>query len=97
MAHNTHVHFIVPGGGLSPDRLPPRVFLPVKVLSRLFRRLYLEGLARLHRSGKLAFFGDLARLSEPDTFATLLAPLRKIDWIVHVKPLFGGPKQYWPI
>ena len=64
----------------------------MKVLSRLFRRLFLEGLAKLHKTGKLAFFGDLVKLVGPDIFATHLAPLRKTDWVVYAKPPFGGPK-----
>jgi len=97
MTHHPHVHVIVPGGGLSQDgthwvACRPGFFLPVKVLSRLFRRLFLEGLARLYKAGKLAFFGDLARLSDPDTFAAHLAPLRKTNWVVYAKLPFGGPE-----
>lgn len=97
MTHHPHVHVIVPGGGLSPDgtrwiACRPGFFLPVKVLSRLFRRLFLEGLARLHKAGKLIFFGELAGLADADTFAAWLAPLRKIDWVVYAKPPFGGPE-----
>lgn len=88
MTHHPHVHVIVPGGGLSPDgnrwvACRSGFFLPVKVLSRLFRRLFLEGLVRLHKAGKLRFFGDLAKLVEPDTFAAHIAPLRKTDWVVY--------------
>ncbi len=98
MMHHPHVHVVVPGGGLSADgarwiRCRPGFFLPVKVLSRLFRRLFLEGLMRLHRVGKLRFSGDLAGLADPDTFATHLAPHRKTDWVVYAKPPFGGPEQ----
>ena len=64
----------------------------VKVLSRLFRRLFLEGLTKLHKAGELKFFGDLVGLAEPDTFAAHLAPLRKTDWVVYAKPPFGGPE-----
>jgi len=97
MTHHPHVHVIVPGGGLSPDgtgwiTCRPGFFLPVKVLSRLFRRLFLEGLAKLHTAGKLAFFGDLAGLADPDALAAHLAPLRKTDWVVYAKPPFGGPE-----
>jgi len=97
MTHHPHVHVIVPGGGLSPDggrwiSCRPGFFLAVKVLSRLFRRLFLEGLIRLHKAGKLAFFSDLTELADPDVFATRLAPLRKTDWVVYAKPSFGGPK-----
>ena len=97
MTHHPHVHVIVPGGGLSPDgtrwiACRSGFFVPVKVLSRLFRRLFLEGLARLHKAGKLVFFGDLAGLADPVTFETLLAPLRRTDWVVYAKPPFGGPE-----
>ncbi len=69
LTHHPHVHIIVPGGGLSPDgarwiACKPGFFLPVRVLSRLFRRLFLEGLAALNRAGRLAFFGDLAPLAD---------------------------------
>ena len=64
----------------------------MKVLSRLFRRLFHEGLARLQKVGKLAFFGNLSELADPDAFAAHLAPLRKTDWVVYAKPPFGGPE-----
>ena len=88
---------IVPGGGLSPDGTrwvssKPGFFLHVRVLSRLFRRLFIEGLLALHRAADLAFFGDLTGLSEPQAFAAYLAPLRKTEWIVYSKPPFGGPE-----
>lgn len=97
LTHHPHVHMIVPGGGLSTDgtrwvACKPGFFLHVRVLSRLFRRLFLEGLVALHRAGELAFFGDLAGLSDVDTFAAYLAPLRKIEWVVYAKPPFGGPE-----
>jgi hypothetical protein len=97
MTHHPHVHVIVPGGGLSPDGTRRKhcrsgFFLPVKVLSRLFRRLFIEGLIRLQKAGKLAFFGNLAKLVDPDTFAAHLAPLRKAAWVVYAKPPFGGPE-----
>ena len=97
MTHHPHVHVVVPGGGLSPDgtrwiACRQGFFLPVKVLSRLFRRLFLEGLVKLHNAGKLRFFGDLSELADPDTFQALLAPLRKSDWVVYAKPPFGGPE-----
>jgi hypothetical protein len=97
LTHHPHVHMIVPGGGLSPDRTRwiacrPGFFLPVRVLSRLFRRLFLEGLMVLHRSGALAFFGDLAGLADAGAFAEWLAPLRKVEWVVYAKPPFGGPE-----
>jgi predicted Zn-ribbon and HTH transcriptional regulator len=97
LTHHPHVHIIVPGGGLSPDGTRwigcrPGFFLSVRVLSRLFRRLFLDGLMALHRSGDLAFFGDLAGLAPADTFAAWLAPLRKSEWVVYAKPPFGGPE-----
>ena len=88
---------IIPGGGLSPDgtrwiACKPGFFLHVRVLSRLFRRLFLEGLMDLHRAGQLTFFGDLVGLSEAKAFATWLAPFRKSEWVVYAKPPFGGPE-----
>lgn len=96
LTHHPHVHIIVPGGGLTDNgkwaSCRPGFFLPVRVLSRLFRRLFLEGLLHLHRTGKLAFFGDLKDLTNPATFANYLAPLRKAEWVVYAKPPFGGPE-----
>lgn len=97
LTHHPHIHMIVPGGGLSPSgnrwvACKPGFFLHVRVLSRLFRRLFIEGLMALHRAGELVFFGDLAGLSEPQAFAAYLAPLRKIEWVVYAKPPFGGPE-----
>ena len=97
LTHHPHIHMIVPGGGLSPDGTQwiscrPGFFLPIQVLSRLFRRLFLEGLLALHRAGKLAFFGDLAGLADAKAFAAWLAPLRKSEWVVYAKPPFGGPE-----
>ena len=84
LTHHPHVHVIVPGGGLSPDgsrwiACKPGFFLPVRVLSRLFRRLFLEGLADLNSAGRLVFFGDLARLAEKRAFDAMLAPLRRSE------------------
>jgi hypothetical protein len=97
MTHHPHVHMIVPGGGLSSDRsswLPakPRFFLPVRVLSKLFRRLMLEKLAAAHAAGRLQFFGAHAHLVEAKAFAAFLAPLRKKRWFVYAKRPFAGPK-----
>jgi hypothetical protein len=97
LTHHPHIHMIVPGGGLSPDGkrwLPcrPGFFLHVRVLSRLFRRLFLEELLALHRAGELAFFGDLVNLADPASFTTWLAPFRKSEWVVYAKPPFGGPE-----
>ena len=96
--YHPHIHCIVPGGGVSPDGtrwIPcrPGFFLPVRVLSRLFRRLFLEELRAAHDGGRLAFFGDLAHLAKPDAFARLLAEARSREWVVYAKPPFGGPKQ----
>lgn len=98
MQHHPHVHCIVPGGGLSPDKTrwvacPPGFFLSVKVLGRLFRRLFLERLAAAFAEGALRFFGDLAALAEPGAFAAHCAALRRIDWVVYAKRPFGGPEQ----
>lgn len=97
LTHHPHVHMIVPGGGLSPDgkrwvSCRTGFFLPVRVLSRLFRCLFLEGLWALHHADKLAFFSDLAHLAASEAFATWIAPLRKAEWVVYAKPPFGGPE-----
>jgi hypothetical protein len=99
MTHHPHLHIIAPGGGLSPDgarwiACRPGFFLPVRVLSRLFRRLFLEGLADLLAAGRLAFHGDLAHLADADAdaFAAMLAPLRRADWVVYAKRPFGRPE-----
>ncbi len=97
MTHHPHVHMIVPGGGLSPDGAEwiacrPNFFLPVRVLSRLFRRLFLDGLARLHRDGRLAFFGEQAGLADRTAFDAFLAPLRSAEWVVYAKEPFAGPE-----
>jgi hypothetical protein len=97
MTHHPHVHMIVPGGGISLDGtrwLPcrPGFLLPVRVLSRLFRRLFLTGLAEVHAAGRLAFFGDLDSLRDRTAFAVHLAPLRRKNWFVYAKPPFAGPE-----
>ena len=97
LTHHPHIHMIVPGGGLSPDgtkwvACKPGFFLHVRVLARLFRRLFLDGLMELHRSGQLSFFADLAHLAQADAFAKWLSPFRKTDWVVYAKPPFGGPE-----
>jgi len=97
LTHHPHIHMIVPGGGLSPDgtrwiACKSGFFLHVRVLSRLFRRLFLEGLIALHRAGDLAFFGDLLGLADLARFAVWLAPFRKSEWVVYAKPPFGGPE-----
>jgi hypothetical protein len=91
------VHGIVPGGGLAPQQdrwvpCKPGFFLSVRVLSRLFRRRFLEELQRLHRDGQLKFFGEHADLSDPDAFADWLMPLRECEWVVYAKRPFAGPE-----
>ena len=97
MTHHPHVHMLVPGGGLSADSTKwivcrKNFFLSVRVLSRLYRRLILEGLSKLHMAGKLQFFGGHSELIDPASFDTFLQPLRKIDWVVYAKEPFAGPK-----
>jgi hypothetical protein len=88
---------IVPGGGIALDgkrwvACRPGFFLPVRVLSRLFRRLFLDKLAAAHAAGRLKFFGDHAALADPQAFTKYLAPLRKTEWVVYAKKPFGGPQ-----
>lgn len=97
LTHHPHVHMIVPGGGISQNgtrwmACKPGFFMPVRVLSRLFRRLFVDGLLALHKKGRLIFFGDLAGLKQEKAFAAWLAPLRKCEWVVYAKPPFGGPE-----
>lgn len=96
--HHPHIHCIVPGGGISLDgerwvACKPDFFLPVRVLSRLFRRLFLQYLGAAFAAGELQFFSDLAGLKEQDAFSTYLAPLRKCEWVVYAKRPFAGPAQ----
>ncbi len=96
MTHHPHLHCIVPGGGFSLDGTHwvasrPHFFLPVKVLSRRFRRVFLEQLCALYRAGCLAFFGHLHYLHDPRAFEQLIAPLRDLDWYVDARPPFAGP------
>jgi len=97
LTHHPHVHMIVPGGGISLDgtrwiSCRPGFFLPVRVLSRLFRRLFLEKLLAAHQAGRLTFFGSHAALADPQAFTTYLAPSRKAEWVVYAKKPFGGPQ-----
>jgi putative transposase/transposase-like zinc-binding protein len=97
LTHHPHVHVIVPGGGLTPDgarwiACRSGFFLPVRVLSRLFRRLFLDGLAALREAGRLDFFGDLAPLADKCAFDAALAPLRRSEWVVYAKRPFAGPQ-----
>jgi hypothetical protein len=96
LTHHPHVHGIVPGGGLALDAdrwvsCKPGFFLPVRVLSRLFRRRFLEELVAAHGRGQLRFFGEHAALADPDAFARWLAPLRQCEWVVYAKRPFAGP------
>jgi len=94
-----HLHCVVPGGGISPDGLrwirckKRSFFLPVKVLSSLFRRLFLTYLREAFRKGRLNFYGEMAGLARPAVFETLCQQARRIPWVVFVKPPFGGPEQ----
>jgi len=97
MTHHPHLHCIVPGGGLSANGdewVPCKAgfFLPVRVLSKLFRRLFLEQLLAAYRRNELAFYGSLQPLSDDRAFADYLAPLRQRDWFVYAKRPFAGPK-----
>jgi Putative transposase/Transposase zinc-binding domain len=98
MTHHPHIHGVVPGGGLVPDGsrwidCRRRFFLPVRVLSRLFRRLMCERLAHLHANRKLSFHGNLQPLTDPASFAALLLDERRRDWVVYAKRPFAGPDQ----
>ena len=97
LTHHPHLHCIVPGGGLSQDkqhwvRCRAGFFLPVRVLSRLFRRLFLEKLHEAHSAGKLRFYNRHEALADVTRFNEFLAPARKIEWVVYTKPPFAGPK-----
>jgi Putative transposase/Transposase zinc-binding domain len=97
MTHHPHVHMIVPGGGISLNgnswiSCRPGFFLPVRVLSRLFRRLFLEKLIAVHKAGHLKFFGGHVALADTKAFAAYLAPLRRAEWVVYAKRPFGGPQ-----
>jgi Putative transposase/Transposase zinc-binding domain len=98
LTYHPHVHVIVPGGGLSPDggtwiACRPGFFLPIRVLQRLYRRLFLQKLVAAHAAGRLQFFDALAPLSDPRVFARHLAPVRRADWIVYARKPFAGPEQ----
>ena len=98
LTHHPHVHMIVPGGGFSLDgskwiACRPGFFLPVRVLSRLFRRLFLEKLVAAHQAGELQFFSNHGPLMDAQAFAAYLAPLRNSEWAVYSKRPFGGPKE----
>jgi len=98
LTHHPHVHCIVPGGGLSPDGASwvacrPGYFLPERVLSTLFRGVFLGKLVAAHKDGRLNFFSDLAPLAEKSAFSAYLAPLWRLDWVVDCKQPFAGPEQ----
>ena len=98
LQHHPHVHCVVPGGGISLDgkhwiACRPGFFLPVRVLSRLFRRLFLEGLMAAFEAGELQFFADLAYLNQAKAFAAALTALRTVEWAVYAKRTFAGPEQ----
>jgi hypothetical protein len=97
MTHHPHVHMIVPGGGISLDgmrwvRCKTGFLLPVRVLSRLFRRLFLAALADAHAAGRLAFFGEIEDLRRREAFDAHVAPLKRKNWFVYTKPPFSGPQ-----
>ena len=97
LTHHPHVHGIVPGGGVAPDgqrwiACRPGFFLPVRVLSRLFRRRFLEELQQAHRTGQLRFFGEHVGLTDGRAFAQWLAPLGQCEWVVYAKRPFAGPE-----
>jgi hypothetical protein len=98
LLHHPHVHCVVPAGGLASDRsrwvtAQHGFFLPVKVLSRVFRGKFVAGLRRLHAQGKLGFHGMLASLAAPQAFAAWIRTLYRADWVVYSKPPFGGAEH----
>jgi hypothetical protein len=97
LTHHPHLHMIVPGGGISLDgerwiSCRPGFFLPVRVLSSLFRRLFLEKLVAAHEAGRLLFFGDHVHLGDAKAFSRYLAPFRRAEWVVYAKAPFAGPE-----
>lgn len=98
MTHHPHLHCIVPGGGISTEgqrwvSCRKGFFLPVKVLSRLFRRLFLEQLREAHRIGQLSFYGKHSDLEERKAFERYLVPVQQVDWVVYAKKPFDGPEH----
>ena len=97
LTHHPHIHCLVPGGALADGQrwlaCRPRFFLPIHVLSRLFRRLFLERLETAHLRGRLRFSGTLAKFDEADVFAAAVRQLRRKNWIVYAKPPFGSPEH----
>ena len=97
LTHHPHIHMIVPGGGISLDGTrwvssQPAFLLPVHVLGKLFRRLFLTGLSALHATGRLRFFGDRTGLNDPQAFERALALMKAKKWVVYAKPPFGSPE-----
>jgi hypothetical protein len=93
-----HIHCVIPGGGLSPDHshwIHSRYafFLPIKVLGKVFRGKFVDGLKRMQRESRLTFAGSIEHMSEPKCFAAFLRTLFRQDWVVYAKPAFGGPEQ----
>jgi hypothetical protein len=98
LLHHPHLHCVVPGGGISPDgthwiSCRPRFFLPIRVLSCLFRRLFLQHLKSAFDAGKLRFFSSLEALGDPQVFRRHLGRVRNVKWVVYAKPPFAGPQQ----
>jgi Putative transposase/Transposase zinc-binding domain len=98
LLHHPHLHCVVPGGGIAPDgtrwiACRPGFFLPVRVLSRLFRRLFLEQLEHAYATGQLQFAGALATFHDPQVFAAHLVPLRQREWVVYAKKPFGSAQR----
>jgi len=96
LLHHPHVHCVVPGGGIAPDHARwiacrPDFFLPVRVLSRLFRRLFLTQLRQAFAKGELRFFGALERLRDTHAFSEYIGPAAAAEWVVYAKRPFGGP------
>jgi Putative transposase/Transposase zinc-binding domain len=97
MTHHPHVHMIVPGGGIAPDgrrwvSSRPAFLLPVRVLGKLFRRLFLTRLIELHSTSRFTFFGSMAHLVDRRAFLRHLAPVRTKRWVVYAEPPFAGPE-----
>jgi hypothetical protein len=100
LLHHPHVHCVVPGGGLAPDRsrwvsCRPGFFLPVRVLSRVFRGKFLQRLREAYDRGQLQFHGSLLEQGTSTGFAKLVAESYRTEWVVYAKPPFGGPEQVW--
>ena len=98
LQHHPHVHCVVPGGGIAPDgehwiACRPGFFLPVRVLSRLFRRLFLAQLRHAFDTGALHFYGQLEPLADVQAFDTFLAPAAQAEWVVYAKPPFGDARH----